>query len=174
MQGTSCDWLAVDMSAEKLAAAVLYEPVALPPEATKPLSSLFTPNVPAMKLTLVADTPDHLTTRLRLSLPTFDAKVAHELVPTTVSVAVALAIVTEVPLETHPPKVMGLIVLFSGDVPCGSSGGLKVIVAARLEQLTVPFAVVADAVPVVDKLTSSPRGNPAATTKAANFLRVGT
>jgi len=140
--------------AEKPAPVVVaYDPVALPPEAKKPLSVLLTLIVPATNVTLVGEAPDHFTTRMRLSEPTFSAKLAHEFVPVTLIVAVTFVGLTGLPLEEQPLKVIGLIVLFSFEVPVEVSGGLKVTVAPRPEQVAVPFAALADAPTTPTKLT---------------------
>lgn len=143
----------------------------MPPEATNPLLEPFTPNVPGLNTTFVVDAPAHLTTRVRLSLLTFDAKAAQELVPAILSVAVTLLTVAEPPVDgVQSPMVIGLMVAFSLAVPAGKSGGLKVTVAPRLAQLTVPLATAANAVSVVARLTNSPMDKLAATTEAAHFL----
>jgi hypothetical protein len=126
--------------AVKLALVILYDPVALPPVALKPVAVLLTEIEPGLNITLVGEAPDHCKVKLMLSLPTFDAKLAHEFVPLVVSLAVTPFKLTALPLDVQPLRATGLIVLFSFAVPFGVNAGLKASVAVKLEQLTIPGA----------------------------------
>ncbi|HYA68390.1 MAG TPA: hypothetical protein VED63_06635, partial [Acidimicrobiales bacterium] len=88
-----------EMLAEKPAPVVANDPVALPPEATKPESLLLTAIDPDLKLTLVGEAPGNLTVSVRLSLLTAEAKLAHAFVLLVLIVAVTLVGLTGLPLE---------------------------------------------------------------------------
>jgi hypothetical protein len=126
--------LAVLSVTSKLALDVLYDPVALPGEALKPAGGPITVvSEPGLKVTLVGETPDHLTARVIVSPAVPVAKVAQELVVPFASLIVPLTDVADtVPpaLGVQVPRVaIATETPFCFVVPVGVNGVLKVIVA---------------------------------------------